>query len=132
MAKRGSLRSKTPSATYLAPWVPTETQECYLGAHVWSVIRLIALSQTLPVMEVPLRHLNLFYQYPPLTLREMAMHFRAVQEADLDYPVILDEDGELMDGRHRIIKALWLGLETIKAVRFDTNPSPCRIKTEED
>jgi len=42
-------------------------------------------------------------------------------------PIILDEDGELMDGRHRIMKALLIGLETVKAVRFDQNPPPCRV-----
>lgn len=37
------------------------------------------------------------------------------------------EIGELMDGRHRLMKAMLLGHEKIKAVRFDENPSPCRV-----
>jgi ParB-like chromosome segregation protein Spo0J len=57
----------------------------------------------------------------------MVMHMHAVKNADLKYPIILDEDGEIMDGRHRIMKALYLGVESIKAVRFDANPSPCEI-----
>ncbi len=88
------------------------------------------LARDLPVMEVPLDHLNLSYKYENLFLREMIMHMRATNEADLNTPIILDEDGELMDGRHRIMKALLLGEKTIKAVRFDENPSPCRIKDE--
>jgi hypothetical protein len=56
----------------------------------------------------------------------MVMHIKAVENADLKCPIILDEDGEIMDGRHRIMKALWKGKKTIKAVRFDVNPSPCR------
>jgi ParB-like chromosome segregation protein Spo0J len=62
--------------------------------------------------------------YDKLTLREMVMHMKAVQKADLSMPVILDEDGELMDGRHRLMKAILLGKKTIKAVRFDVNPRP--------
>jgi hypothetical protein len=58
----------------------------------------------------------------------MVMHMRAVNDADLDKPIILDEDGELMDGRHRLMKAMLIGNETIKAVRFDENPSPCKVQ----
>jgi len=62
----------------------------------------------------------------------MVMHMRAVSNADLNYPIILDEDGEILDGRHRIMKALFLGKETIKAVRFEENPRPCSIEPIED
>jgi len=81
-------------------------------------------------MEIPLDHLYIYNTYEKLTLREMVMHMKAVLAADLDNPIILDEDGEIMDGRHRIMKALLGGAETIKAVRFDENPSPCRVKDE--
>ena len=76
-------------------------------------------------MEIPLNHLNVYNKYEDLTLRQMVMHMKATQDADLDCPIILDEDGEIMDGRHRIMKALLIGAETIKAVRFDENPKPC-------
>jgi len=78
-------------------------------------------------MEVPLDHLGVWYKYENLTLRELVMHMQAVQAADLTYPIILDEDGELMDGRHRLMKAMLLGHTTILAVRFDENPPPCRV-----
>lgn len=100
---------------------------CNLGRHHWSVPRLFELARDLPIMEVPLRHLHLFNTYERLTLREMVMHMQAVNAADLSRPIILDEDGEIMDGRHRIMKALLEGAETIKAVRFDENPPPDRI-----
>ena len=79
-------------------------------------------------MDVPLNHLSLYYTYEKLTLREMVTHMKAVNAADLKKPVILDEDGELMDGRHRLMKAMLIGAKTIKAVRFDENPSPCSVK----
>lgn len=78
-------------------------------------------------MEIPLDHLGVWYKYENLTLREMVMHMQAVQAADLSYPIILDEDGDLMDGRHRLMKAMLLGRPTILAVRFDENPPPCRV-----
>ena len=109
------------------PWVAPGEQMCRIGRHSWSVARLFELSRGLPVMEVPLAHLNVYQTYEKLTLREMVMHMAAVQAADLSMPIILDEDGELMDGRHRIMKAMLKGEPVIRAVRFDENPSPCVV-----
>ena len=108
-------------------WCEPHEQECNLGRHYWNVPRLFELTRNLPVMDVPLNHLHLYYTYEKLTLREMVMHIRAVLAADLATPIILDEDGELMDGRHRLMRAMLENHATIKAVRFDENPSPDRI-----
>lgn len=108
-------------------WFKIEDQNCKIGKHHWSVARLIQLSKDLPVLEIPLDHLYIYWTYNSLRPRDFVMHMRAVDNADLSYPIILDEDGELMDGRHRIMKAMLLDIPTIKAVRFDTNPEPCKI-----
>ena len=105
---------------------PVDKQVSVLGKHEWSVSRLIELSKDLPVMKIPLDHLNLYTKYNNITMRGMVMHAKAILDADLSFPIIIDEDGELMDGRHRIMKALLTGEKTIKAVRFDENPCPCR------
>lgn len=109
-------------------WIDPKDQMCSIGRHCWSVPRLFELSRSLPVMDVPLNHLSLWYTYEKLTLREMVMHMKAVNDADLDKPIILDEDGELMDGRHRLMRAMLNGDATIKAVRFEENPVPCQVK----
>ena len=108
-------------------WLLKDEQMCKLGNHHWSVARLIELSKDLKVMVIPIDHLYLYYKYESLTLREMVMHMKAVNDADLRYPIIIDEDGEIMDGRHRIMKVLLTGKKSIKAVRFDKNPEPCRV-----
>ena len=109
-------------------WGCVGSQWSQLGKHKWSVSRLIELSKDFPVMEIPIDQLYVYYKYESLTLRTMVMHMKAVNDSDLDYPIILDEDGELMDGRHRIMKALLVGAETVKAVRFHENPNPCKIE----
>lgn len=109
---------------------PVKSQMSNLGNHTWSVARLIELSRDLPVMVIPLDHLNVYYKYKALSLMDMVMHMKAVNDADLSYPIIMDEDGEIMDGRHRIMKAILTGAETIKAVRFDENPPPCICKDD--
>jgi len=40
------------------------------------------------------------------------------------YPIILAPDGRVMDGMHRVVRALLEGLPTIAAVRFDVHPEP--------
>lgn len=109
-------------------WIEPSKQMCSLGRHSWSVARLFELVRELPVMDVPLEHLNMYNTYEKLTLREMVMHMKAVLDADLDKPIILDEDGEIMDGRHRLMKAMLHNVPTIKVVRFDENPPPCQVK----
>lgn len=105
-------------------------QMAKLGRHHWSVARLFVLAKELPVMTIPLDHLNVYYKYEKLTLREFVGHMKSVNDADLKYPIILDEDGEVMDGRHRIMKAMLENKKTIKAVRFEENPDPCKSTDE--
>ena len=107
-----------------------EAQMAQLGNHEWAVARLFELSKDLKVMDIPLDHLNVFNKYKELTLRDMVMHMRAVKAADLNLPIILDEDGEIMDGRHRIMKAMLNNAKSVRAVRFDENPSPCKVNND--
>ncbi len=106
---------------------PPDAQISKIGCHHWSVPRLFELAKSLPVMNIPLDHLNIYHKYEGITLRDMVMHMRAVNEADLSFPIILDEDGDIMDGRHRLMRALLTGAKTIKAVRFEKNPTPCKV-----
>ncbi|MCK5506662.1 MAG: hypothetical protein KAJ10_15970 [Thermodesulfovibrionia bacterium] len=117
----------------ITKWHDVDQQTCWIDNKGWAVTRLIFLSLDLPIMEIPLDHLCIDTGcYKKIKLREMVMHFTAIKNADLQYPIILDEDGGLMDGRHRIMRALSEGIKTIKAVRFDKNPSPCWTKNTEE
>ena len=108
-------------------FVSPKYQMSKLGKHKWHVPRLFELSKNLEVMDIPLSHMNMYYKYNDLTLRELVGHMEAVNKADLRFPIILDEDGEIMDGRHRLMKAVLQGKESIKAVRFKENPTPCEV-----
>lgn len=108
-------------------FVNPKEQVARIGKHKWHVARLFQLAKELDVMDVPLEHIAMDYNYEGLTLRELAGHMVAVNEANLKYPIILDEDGVIMDGRHRLIKSLVEGKKTIKAVRFKETPPPCEV-----
>ena len=58
------------------------------------------------------------------TCRVIAEHARLIQGADLHHPIILSADGRVMDGMHRVCKALIEGRKTVVAVRFESDPDP--------
>ena len=49
---------------------------------------------------------------------------RLIEQTDLSYPIILSSDGRVMDGMHRVAKALFEGRKTIEAVQFNQDPEP--------
>jgi hypothetical protein len=48
----------------------------------------------------------------------------------LSYPIILNDDGSLMDGGHRVCKALINGQPSILAVKFSEMPTPDEVLDE--
>ena len=120
------------SKIHIQTFANVNTQRCKMGEDLWSVSRLIHLSKDFEVLSIPLIHLNISDCMGTLLVREFVTHMKAAMQSDLDYPIILDEDGAIMDGRHRIIKALYLQHDTIKAVRFSLNPEPCEIVKGDD
>jgi hypothetical protein len=54
------------------------------------------------------------------------------READDRYPIILSSNGRIMDGMHRVLKALMLGESHIRAVRFLTDPEPDFVGVDPD
>jgi len=67
-----------------------------------------------------------------LTCREITEHARLMIDCDLTYPVILSIDGRVMDGMHRICKALLEGRSEIEAVRFVHDPEPDYVGVDPD
>ncbi|MEM9104181.1 MAG: hypothetical protein AAGC96_00890 [Pseudomonadota bacterium] len=99
--------------------------------HVWDVHKLIRASKHLPVIEVPVEDIteideNWWYQEPGAvpSPRSMAHHMLLVEQTDLAHPVILSADGRLMDGMHRVVKALKESRKTVMAIRFEKTPPP--------
>ncbi|RLI68823.1 MAG: hypothetical protein DRP02_11810 [Candidatus Gerdarchaeota archaeon] len=93
---------------------------------VWKIPRLMKLAEELEPFDLPLKHMNIHNLYPAIeSTMEFVEHIQYVLDADLDTPIILDEEGYVMDGRHRLAKALLEKKETIKAVRFEVTPTCC-------
>jgi hypothetical protein len=58
------------------------------------------------------------------TCRAVMEHARMINEADPGFPIILSSDGRVMDGMHRVLKAMLNGSQSIEAVRFESDPEP--------
>jgi hypothetical protein len=50
-----------------------------------------------------------------------------IEESDLSFPIILSASGAVMDGMHRVAKAVLLGREEIEAVQFEADPEPDHV-----
>src|SRR6266487_215474 len=93
------------------------------GLLAWDVDRLVELSKDLPRMMVALSAMAELDE--PFvgdderpTWRAVLEHMRLIRDADLTYPIILSARGEVMDGRHRIVKAALQNEASILTVRF--------------
>ena len=101
------------------------------GLDAWDVDRLVELSRALPVRDVALDSIDeidsVYWfddQIDRPTVRRVVDHLRLIEDVDFSHPIILGVDGRVMDGMHRIAKALLEGRSTISAVRFATHPDP--------
>ncbi|MEW8004685.1 MAG: hypothetical protein AB2827_18085 [Candidatus Thiodiazotropha sp.] len=56
--------------------------------------------------------------------RAVVEHARLIQQADMTFPIILSSTGRVMDGMHRVCRALIDGTPKIAAVRFTQDPEP--------
>ena len=100
------------------------------GLDAWDVDRLIELTAGLPEEEVRLDDLPeidsvyWFDDWEHPTVRKVVEHFRLLQEVNPTDPIILGPENRVMDGMHRIARALLEGRTTIRAVRLRELPAP--------
>jgi len=101
------------------------------GLLAWDVERLLRLTSDLKPINLPLesvRELDEVFWFSldgdSPTCRRVAEHVQLINQTSLDYPIILDPEGRIMDGMHRVCKALISDLKTIKAVKLLSMPEP--------
>jgi hypothetical protein len=109
-------------------FVPSETGD---GFDAWDVDELVTLSSDFPVNQVEvasIKELDTAHWFSadgsPFTVRVLVRHMQLVNEVDPSYPIILGSDGQVMDGMHRVARAVLEGRSTIAAVQFVNHPAP--------
>ncbi|MEW8505371.1 MAG: hypothetical protein AB2598_01595 [Candidatus Thiodiazotropha sp.] len=101
------------------------------GLCAWDVERLIKLTKDIEPELIPLNTIkeldeNHWFgeEGDTPTCRAITEHAVLIKNTDLSFPIILSTQGRVMDGMHRVCRALMEGKEKIKAVRFAIDPEP--------
>jgi hypothetical protein len=82
------------------------------GLDAWDVDRLIEATQGLPVEDVllaDLTEIDSVYWFDSIqrpTVRKVVEHIQLIQDVDPKWPIILGPDNRVMDGMHRVARAL--------------------------
>lgn len=103
------------------------------GNKVWRAesLYLFAQAKGYEVRDLPLWAVDLTdHPFPADNLSQFISQCKRVQDCSLNYPIILDDCGQIADGYHRLCKAILEGRETIKAIRLEEMPAPDRIEEE--
>ena len=113
--------------------VDRTTQKVADKYYVWHTEKLWEATKDLPRTHVEiesLQHLDAVCWFDddfPATLRNVVEHFVRMERVDTSYPIILDPNGQLFDGAHRVAKAMARGQATIEAVQMTEVPPPDEI-----
>ena len=101
-----------------------ELQTIDYDGYQYPIPSLIIASKDFKVLDL---EVDLIYKgdsvAPDTSLLEFAIHMKLTMAADLNFPIMLSPLNTLLDGRHRLAKAIYLGQKTIKAVKFDEMPN---------
>lgn len=106
--------------------------------HIWNVNKLVQQSEGLEVKSFPLLHFTelnepyWFNQGDIVTANDFIHHMQLVNEASLDFPILLCKEGRIIDGMHRVVKAVLLGLTHINAIQLVKKIEPDFIDVDPD
>lgn len=89
------------------------------NGKIWYTQNLIKQSEELPEFDLQLNSIDVgVAPWEVKTVHDFMRHLRRIENADLQYPVLMMPDGYVCNGWHRIVKAWREGETTIKAKRF--------------
>ncbi len=95
------------------------------------------IAKSIAPVEVPLSQIKeleecYWYEHGAAqpTCSSVVEHAKLINQADLSYPVILDKGGRIMDGMHRVCKAMLDGHQSILASQFTEEIKPDYVGIE--
>jgi len=100
------------------------------NTHIWLVKDLWEAAKDLPVTSMALTEIvdidvllgSHTWSKGKMSVIEIVDHHTRIQNADLQYPVILTPEGHIADGVHRIVKAYLQGVRNLPTVKLQTMP----------
>ena len=101
--------------------------------NVWNVLKLIEHSKQFKPFNMPLAGIDLSRMPWEIdNINTFVYHVKRVEKTEMIHPIILDDEGIIADGWHRVAKAILKGKTYIKAIRLESMPNPDKTeKTNE-
>lgn len=102
----------------------------YKAGKYWEDATLWVAAKGKPIVELGIEELSKmpFCGWNSQTLKDIANEYMAVMSADIRFPILVTTDNIVMDGCHRIVKAILEGKTSIEAIVLDVTstdfPSP--------
>lgn len=96
--------------------------------HIWDINKLIVNLKDIPIVQIPLNNiqeLNENYWFSDnanITTQDIIEHMKLVNETDLSFPILMCPDYLIMDGMHRVAKAVLENREYINAYVLSIMP----------
>lgn len=105
------------------------------GRGIWYIDRFWKMAESLPVEDLPIAEVRVLDEvcwfserWGKLpTCRAVIEHCKRIIDADMSYPVIVGPNGDILDGVHRIAKAMLAGETSVRAVRIRALPAPDEV-----
>lgn len=103
-----------------------EKQFYHYKGKKWRVKDLYLAASSIEPYYVPVEELGekTWKAFEQKTRKEVARHVKLILAADIESPILLSSEGRVMDGNHRIAKAVLMGEKHILAKRFSIDPAP--------
>ena len=107
------------------PKTDISEQAVTINGDEYSVAVCVLASRNLKPFQLDIKGMYLDYHAPCSDdFLDFIEHIKRVKAADLDFPIIISPNGVIVDGRHRLAKALLDGNNTIKVVQLEEMPTP--------
>jgi hypothetical protein len=100
------------------------------GRVIWFIDRIWVAAKGLPEFDFPIDNVPILDEVcwfgdvwgKKPTCRAVIEHCRRIMAADMSYPIILAPNGDVLDGVHRIARAMLEGRTTVRAVKLQNMP----------
>lgn len=94
------------------------------GNKVWYSLTLINATKGLPIKSLAINNklLDTKIQWTINTFFDFKIHMIRIKNSNLKYPIIVGPKGIIIDGYHRLMKAVQLKKTSIKYVKLDKMP----------
>lgn len=127
MSAESDMKRKPKGITVMKSWHPVHDGKHISNGREWKVSDLISAADRVPTVQLSIdsllqknRELLVKGRLLCMELMHPSAEFRKrASDADIAFPILVDSEGWVVDGAHRLARAKWAGMSTIGAKVVD-------------